>query len=83
MAAVEKHTVSVTAGLTRPIKARVAEDLHSNLVADAFIAQAIELLDPLAREFEFRNLNVGLSSCRCVFLTRWNSVRTPWNSVSA
>ena len=36
----------------------VAEGLHSNQVADAFIAQAIELLDPFAMEFEFRYIKV-------------------------
>lgn len=37
----------------------VAEGLQSNPVADAFIAQAVELLDPFAREFEFRYIKVG------------------------
>lgn len=41
-------------------EACVAEGLHSHPVAIAFAAQAIELLDPFAREFEFRYLKVGV-----------------------
>lgn len=37
----------------------VDEGLQSNPVADALIAQTIELLDPFAREFEFRYVKVG------------------------
>lgn len=40
-------------------KACLAEGLQSSPVADASIAQAIELLDPFAREFEFRYIKVG------------------------
>lgn len=37
----------------------VTEGLHSHPVTDGFIAQAVEMLDPFATEFEFRYLKVG------------------------
>jgi hypothetical protein len=37
----------------------VAEGLQSNPFADGFIGQTIELLDPFARNFEFRYLKLG------------------------
>jgi hypothetical protein len=37
----------------------VAEGLQSHPVKDAFIVQAVELLDPFATDFEFRYVKVG------------------------
>lgn len=37
----------------------IDEGLRSNPISDAFIAQAIELLDPFATSFEFRYVRVG------------------------
>jgi hypothetical protein len=38
----------------------VAEGLQSHPVKDAFIVQAVEILDPFATDFEFRYVKVGL-----------------------
>ncbi|WFU55729.1 hypothetical protein QA639_40390 [Bradyrhizobium pachyrhizi] len=43
-------------------KSCVAEGLKGHAVNDAFIAQAIELLDPFATDFEFRYIKVGPKS---------------------
>jgi hypothetical protein len=40
----------------------IAQGLSSQPVADAFIALAIEILDPFATDFEFRYVKVGLKS---------------------
>jgi hypothetical protein len=37
----------------------VAEGLRSHPVTDAFIKQAVELLDPFATDFEFRYVKIG------------------------
>ncbi len=40
----------------------VAEGLCSHPVTDAFIKQAVELLDPFATDFEFRFLKIGIQA---------------------